>query len=116
MGWGTQKGTRPAHCPADDSVSGSAKLTGGGRGEGGQLIHLYERTQFDVCSPARIRGRRGSGGGCMARGAIPEEQARPLTWRDIRGTTRCYADELISTEAEAASLEALRVATGEMHG
>src|SRR5690348_2504352 len=52
----------------------------------------------------------------MASGAIPEEQARPLTWRDIRGTVRRHADELITTEAEAASLEALRAATGEVHG
>src|SRR4051794_39536956 len=56
---------------------------------------------------ARIRGRRGSERGCMA---------RALTWRDIRGTVRCHADELISTDAEAASLKALRVATGETHG
>jgi hypothetical protein len=42
--------------------------------------------------------------------------ARPLAWRDIRGTIRRHANELVSTEAEAASLEALRVATGETRG
>jgi hypothetical protein len=63
----------------------------------------------------------------MASGANPEEKAaeagagaansaRPLTWRDIRGTIRRQADELVSTEAEAASLEALRDATGERDG
>ena len=63
----------------------------------------------------------------MASGASHEEQtveagagaassAGLLTWRDIRGTTRHRADELIAAEAEAASLEALRVATGETDG
>ena len=62
----------------------------------------------------------------MASGANHEEQsveagavaasARPLTWRDIRGTVRRLADELICTDAEAASLKALRAATGETHG
>jgi len=63
----------------------------------------------------------------MASGANPEEQrveagavaansARPLTWRDIRGTIRSHADELLSTEAEAAALKALRAATGETDG
>jgi len=42
--------------------------------------------------------------------------ARPLTWRDIRGTVRRHADELLSTAAEAAALEALRVATRETGG
>jgi hypothetical protein len=65
--------------------------------------------------------------GCMASEANPEKQAveagavaansaRPLTWRDIRGTIRRQAQELVSTEAEAASLEALRIATGETDG
>ena len=40
----------------------------------------------------------------------------PRTWRDIRGTIRLRADELVSTAAEAASLEALRTATGETDG
>src|SRR4051794_20062890 len=63
----------------------------------------------------------------MARGTNPEEQraeargaaaasAGPLTWRDIRGTIRRHADELLSTEAEAAALQALRIATGETDG
>src|SRR3954451_13574546 len=63
----------------------------------------------------------------MAIEANPEEQAveagvaaansaRPLTWRDIRGTIRRHADELASTEAEAAALKALRAATGETDG
>src|SRR4051795_3701381 len=46
-------------------------------------------------------------------GAVGANSARPLTWRDIRGTVRRHADELLSTEAEAAALQALRVATGE---
>ena len=41
---------------------------------------------------------------------------RTLTWQDIRGDTRQRADELLCTEAEAAALEALRVATGETDG
>ena len=41
---------------------------------------------------------------------------RPLTWRDIRGTTRRHADELLATEAETAALNALRAATGETEG
>jgi hypothetical protein len=63
----------------------------------------------------------------MASGANPEQRTvgggrvaanstRPLTWRDIRGTIRRHADELICTEAEAATLEALRAATGETDG
>jgi hypothetical protein len=36
---------------------------------------------------------------------------RPLTWQDIRGDTRRRADELLCTDAEAAALQALRVAT-----
>src|SRR3954468_9252011 len=39
-----------------------------------------------------------------------------LTWRDIDRGTRRYADELIATEAESTALEALRSATGEVHG
>src|SRR4051812_11385641 len=64
--------------------------------------------------------------GALASEANPREQtvraggvanpAGPLTWRDIRGTVRRHADELLSTEAEAAALEALRVATGETGG
>jgi hypothetical protein len=43
--------------------------------------------------------------------------ARPsLKWQDIRGDTRRRADELLCTDAEAAALEALRVATGETDG
>jgi hypothetical protein len=43
-------------------------------------------------------------------------RGRPLKWQDIRGDTRRRADELLCTEAEAAALEALRVATGETDG
>jgi hypothetical protein len=50
-----------------------------------------------------------------ARAAVANS-AGPLTWRDIDGTVRRHADELLSTEAEAAALEALRVATGETGG
>jgi hypothetical protein len=39
-----------------------------------------------------------------------------LTWRDIGRGTRRSADELIATEAESTALEALRTATGEVHG
>src|SRR3954451_23139614 len=49
-------------------------------------------------------------------GDVGPNSARPLTWRDICGTVRRHADELLSTEAEAAALEALRVATGETGG
>jgi len=49
-------------------------------------------------------------------GAVATNSARALTWRDIRGTIRRHADELIGTEAEAAALEALRAATGETDG
>src|SRR3954447_7302074 len=62
----------------------------------------------------------------MASGTNPEQGRlssrtgpdRPplLTWRDINGSTRRYADELIATEAESTALEALRSATGEVHG
>src|SRR4051794_1064598 len=63
----------------------------------------------------------------MASEANPEQQtveidagaansAGPLTWRDIRGTTRRHADALLTTEAEAAALKALRAATGETDG
>ena len=63
----------------------------------------------------------------VASDANPEEEpveagtgaassARQLTWRDIRGTMRRRADELLSTEAEAAALEALRAATDETDG
>jgi len=63
----------------------------------------------------------------VASGANPEEQtvearagsansAARLTWRDIRGPVRRRADDLIATEAEEASLEALRVATCETDG
>jgi hypothetical protein len=41
---------------------------------------------------------------------------RPFTWRDICGAIRRRADELVSTDAEAAALQALRVATGETDG
>jgi hypothetical protein len=43
-------------------------------------------------------------------------RGRPLKWQDIRGDTRRRADELVCTEAEAAALQALRVATGETDG
>jgi HD domain len=50
-------------------------------------------------------------------GADPEGALRrPLTWQDIRGDTRRRADELLCTDAEAAALDALRVATGETNG
>src|SRR4051794_41623386 len=49
-------------------------------------------------------------------GAVGANSARPLTWRDVRGTVRRHADELLSTEAEAAALQALRIATGETDG
>jgi hypothetical protein len=49
-------------------------------------------------------------------GAVAANSGRPLTWRDIRGTIRRHADELVSTEAEAAALKALRAATGETDG
>src|SRR4051812_36620453 len=75
----------------------------------------------------RIAGCRRSRRGSVASEVDPQEQtveadaaaassARPFSWRDIRSTVRRHADELISTEAEAASLEALRVATGETDG
>jgi hypothetical protein len=48
--------------------------------------------------------------------ALQAHSARPFAWRDIRGTTRRQADELVRTEAEAAALKALRVATGETDG
>ena len=53
--------------------------------------------------------------GPLAGGPAPD---RPplLTWRDIDRDTRRYADELIVTEAEATALQALRTATGEVHG
>src|SRR4051812_43103826 len=71
--------------------------------------------------------RLDGGAAAVASEATPQEQtvgagdvgvnsARPLTWRDIRGTVRRHADELLSTEAEAAALKALRVATGETGG
>src|SRR3954470_20451266 len=71
--------------------------------------------------------RLDGGAAAVASQATPHEQrvgagdvganpARPLTWRDIRGTVRRHADELLSTEAEAASLEALQVATSETGG
>jgi hypothetical protein len=44
------------------------------------------------------------------------ESRRPFTWRDVRGGTRRRADELTSTESEAAALAALRTATGEIDG
>ena len=44
------------------------------------------------------------------------DNRRRLTWRDVRGDTRRRADELVCTESEAAALEALRSATGEMDG
>jgi len=49
-------------------------------------------------------------------GAVAADAARPLTWRDIRGTVRRHADELLTTDAEVAALEALRTATGETDG
>ena len=62
----------------------------------------------------------------MASGTNPEhgrfssgtgpDRPPPLTWRDIDGSTRRYADELIATEAESTALEALRTATGEVDG
>jgi hypothetical protein len=51
----------------------------------------------------------------VSRAAGPDRPP-PLTWRDIHRATRRYGDELIRTEAEAAALEALRAATGEVHG
>ena len=53
--------------------------------------------------------------GRLSGGTAPD---RPpvLTWRDIDRDTRRYADELIATEAESTALEALRTATGELHG
>src|SRR4051812_5747475 len=55
-------------------------------------------------------------GQTVGAGEVGPNSARPLTWRDIRGTVRRHADDLLSTEAEAAALEALRVATGETGG
>ena len=40
----------------------------------------------------------------------------PFTWRDVRGGTRRHADELTQSESEAAALDALRTATGEIDG
>ena len=40
----------------------------------------------------------------------------PFTWRDVGGGTRRHADELTQSESEAAALDALRTATGEIHG
>ena len=44
------------------------------------------------------------------------DHRRPLAWQDVRGDTRRRADELVCTESEAAALEALRTATGEVDG
>src|SRR3954467_4887212 len=65
--------------------------------------------------------RLDGGAAAVASEATPQEQTvgaptSPPTGRDIRGTVRRRADELLSTEAEAAALEALRVATGETDG
>src|SRR3954462_6266366 len=49
-------------------------------------------------------------------GATGSGRPPVLTWRDIDRGTRRYADELIATEAESTALEALRTATGEVHG
>src|SRR3954454_226245 len=49
-------------------------------------------------------------------GAVAADAARALAGRGIRGTIRRHADELVATEAEAAALKALRVATGETDG
>lgn len=38
------------------------------------------------------------------------------TWRDVRGTRRLSADDLVSTESERAALDALRAATREVDG
>jgi hypothetical protein len=62
-----------------------------------------------VASP--MEPARPTAGGAQAR-----EHRRPLTWREVRGDTQRRADELICTEAEAAALQALRVATGETGG
>ena len=58
-----------------------------------------------------------TGTSTKGRGAYAEVAlGRPLTWQDIRADTRRRADELLRTDAEAAALEALRVATGETDG
>jgi hypothetical protein len=44
------------------------------------------------------------------------DNRRPFTWRDVRGDTRRRADELTESESEAAALDALRTATGEIDG
>jgi hypothetical protein len=62
---------------------------------------MARRTNRDHSAPAGAEGRAGG---------------RPLKWQDIRGDARRRADELLCTEAEAAALEALRVATGETDG
>src|SRR3954454_10230568 len=49
-------------------------------------------------------------------GATGSDRPPVLTWRYIDRGTRRYADELIATEAESTALEALRTATGELHG
>src|SRR3954454_21901190 len=56
-----------------------------------------------------VRLREGS----VRRSGSAANSAGPLTWRDIRAGTRRRADELLTTEAEAAALEALRAGTGE---
>src|SRR4051794_712983 len=65
---------------------------------------------------AAVASEANTDGHAVEAGAEPASWARPLTWRDIRGTVRRRADELLSSEAEAAELEALRVATGETDG
>src|SRR3954449_11680005 len=49
-------------------------------------------------------------------GAVAASSARPLTWRDVRAGTRRSADELVTSEAEAAAVGALRAGTGETDG
>jgi hypothetical protein len=62
-----------------------------------------------MASGTNLEQRRLSGGTGPDRPPV-------LTWRDIDGGTRRYADELIGTDAEATALEALRTATGGVHG
>src|SRR3954452_20986582 len=96
---------RPRRAPADDR---------GRRREARNL--LRRRAPRCAGRDSRPRHRSGAGQGCRRPMISGGAQAEPLTWRDIRGTTRRYADELIATEAEAASLTALRAATGETDG
>src|SRR4051794_25027106 len=62
------------------------------------------------------RGLSGLPAARVRRSSSAANSAGPLTWRDIRAGTRRRADELLTTEAEAAALEALRAGTGETDG